>query len=341
MISVIALTGQGLNLARRLAEELGEAECLGPAGRAQAPCQAIEGGLAEEVGRLFRSRQGLVFIAAAGLVVRLIAPHLKDKRRDPAVVVVDQAGRFAVSLLSGHLGGANRLAEQVAGILGGQAVVTTATDVAGLPGWDLLAQEADLVVDNPGLLARLTGAWLDGRRLALIDPQGRLAPDLPQVDRFETPEEVPADYSFGVYVGERVLAGAERLLLLRPRCLSLGLGCHRQVTLEELEAALAETLAKAGLSPSSLARLASIDRRRDAPALFELAEKLGAPLVFFRPEELAAIRTPNPSPRPARHVGSPSVAEAAALAGWGEAKLIVEKSKWPNLTLALARVNSI
>jgi cobalt-precorrin 5A hydrolase len=330
MISVLGLTLTGLDLAQRIAQGLGEAEWLGR--------EELGGSLAEAVGRLFQARRGLVFVASAGLVVRLIAPLLRDKKTDPAVVVVDHQGRYAVSLLSGHLGGANDLARRVAAILGGQAVITTATDNLSLTGWDLLAQERGWVIENPEVLPPLTLAWLDGSGLAVIDPDGMLGESPPNTAVFKEMGEGPSEISCRVYIGATSGVAGPGTLVLRPRCLSVGLGLHREIGLAELEAAFLATLAQAGLSLLSVARLASLDRRRDAPALAALAEKHNLPLAWFSAGELAQINAPNPSAVVAGRVATPSVCEAAALAGWAKARIIVEKTKWPNLTLAVAKV---
>ena len=266
-ISVISLTGPGLDLAAKIAAGLEGAECLGPLGKTSLPCRELEGSLKEALPGLFKTRQGLVFVGSTGLLTRLLAPLLGDKSQDPAVVVVDHQGRFAISLLSGHLGGANRLARQVAEILNGQAVITTATDGLDLPGWDLLARELELKVENPGLLPALTTAWVDGERLALIDSQGLIHPLPPRTVAFPALDKVPSEFSWRIYVGERALDLTERILVLRPSVLSAGIGCHQGTSLTELEEALTGTLARADPSPLSLARLASIDRRRDTPAL--------------------------------------------------------------------------
>jgi len=338
-LSVISLTGPGLDLAARIASGLEGAECLGPAGKAAPPCQALAGSLKDSLPDLFRTRQGLVFVGSAGLLIRLLAPLLSDKSEDPAVVVVDLQGRFAVSLLSGHLGGANQLARRVAAVLGGQAVITTATDGLDLPGWDLLAQELGLKVENPGLLPPLTSAWLDGESLALVDPRGLIRPLPPRTSAFSDLYQVPAGISWRIYVGERLVPETDRTLLLRPPILSAGMGCHRGTGLAELEEALTKTMERASLSPLSLARLASIDRRRDTPALARLARKRSLELAWFSPEELAAVPTPNPSGLVARRVATPSVCEAAAILSWPRAELIVEKTRWTKVTVALARVS--
>lgn len=348
MIRVIGLTKPGLELAVRiassLAEEGREAVFSGPAGKfgpdlsGHRLARPYPGKLAESVARWWADSTGLVFVASAGLVTRTIAACLTAKDSDPAVVVVDHQGRFAVSLLSGHVGGANRLAAQVARIIGGQPVITTATDNLGLPGWDNLARELDLVIENKGLLPSLTGAWIDGERLALVDPAGYLEQIPPRVDLFDNMGDVPFQFKYRVAIGDRTSPEDTQTLLLRPGSLSVGIGAHHDATLNEIQAAILETLSQSNLSPLSMVRLATIDRRRDNPQIASTAKELNVPLVWFTAAELARIKTPNPSPVVHGRVQTPSVAEAASLCKWVDAQLIVEKTKWSKVTVAVARI---
>jgi cobalt-precorrin 5A hydrolase len=334
-IIIISLTKQGLKTASRIAERLDGAVCYGPADRAEGNCRSLPGSLKDSMDFLWADAQCLIFIAAAGMVVRLIAPYLSDKETDPAVIVVDHRGRFAVSLLSGHVGGGNDLAYEVAQILDGQAVITTATDNLDYPGWDILARDYGLEVINKELLAELTGVWLDGTELALVDYIGFLPIDIPGVVHWPNIDTLPQE-RYGVYVGFREVTTHDKVLFLKPDKLSIGIGCHCSITADELEQALRNLLSTNDLDLSRVVRIASVSRRKDTPALFKLSEKLDIPLKFFEPEILAAIKTPNPSAIAEQMVATPSVCEAASLANWAYAHIIVEKTKWPNLTLAAA-----
>ena len=334
-IKIISLTKQGLKTAHRIAERLDGAVCYGPADRAEGNCRSLPGSLKESMDFLWVDAHFLVFVAAAGMVVRLIAPYLSNKDTDPAVIVTDHRGRFAVSLLSGHLGGGNDLAYEIAHILDGQAVITTATDNLDYPGWDILARDNGLEIINKELLAKLTGVWLDGYELALIDNLGLLPIDLPGVVHWPSIDTLPQE-RYGVYAGCRKLSSHEKVLILKPDKLSVGIGCHSSISADEIEQALRNLLSTNDLDLSRVVRIASVSKRKDTPALFVLAKKLDIHLEFFEPEILASIKTPNPSAIAEQKVATPSVCEAASLANWAYAHLIVEKTKWPNLTLAAA-----
>ena len=279
---------------------------------------------------------------AAGIVVRSIAPYLKGKDTDPAVVVVDEAGRFAISLLSGHLGGANELARGVAKILGGTAVITTATDVHGLPALDVLAAAHGLGIENLAGVRPVHMALLAGRPVRVVDPEGVLAGELsaypelfivePDLDR------ALASSGPAVYVGFREREWPPEWLRLRPRNLVAGMGCHKGMPAEELIEFINHIFGREKLSILSLKALATIEAKKDEPGLRMAARSLGVEFLWFTATELKDIPVPNPSPQVVRHMQVASVSEAAALKAGG-VELVVTKQKSPNATLAVARVS--
>lgn len=341
-LAVYALTSVGARLARGLVLALPEATLFLPRALAE-PSTGEEPfeRLAPALAANFSQYGGHVVLAAAGIVVRALAPLLVHKAQDPAVVVVDQAGRFAVSLLSGHLGGANSLARRVAEILGGQAVITTATDSAGLPSLEMLAGELGYAVQNLPALAGVSMALLEGRQPALHDPQGWLWPllerrwsglfILAKDDQVAGLRDRPL-----IWVGWRAIEAPPAWLVLRPPALVAGLGCNRGTDVDEMESLLRRVLHDQGLSPACLACLASVEAKRDEAGLIELAARLGLPLKFYSPEELATVEVPNPSATVAKHMGVASVCEAAALLAAHSRRLLVKKHKSANVTLALA-----
>jgi cobalt-precorrin 5A hydrolase len=340
-VKILALTPQGAALARRLCRGLAGGECWLPEVQAGEPGDRTFPHLSQAFQDAFAEGHNLVCIMAAGIVVRGIAPHLKGKDTDPAVVVVDEAGRFAVSLLAGHLGGANELARQVAQVLGGTPVITTATDVHGLPALDLLADRQGLIIENLPEVRTLHMALLEGHPIRLVDPEGflkealsaypeRFAPE-PDLDR-----ALAADGPT-VYVGFRERPWPPGWLRLRPQNLVAGMGCHKGTPAAELLDFLQQTFHREGLSLLSLKALATIEAKKDEPGLRMAARSLGVEFLWFTAAELKAIPVPHPSPRVARHLGVVSVSEAAALKAGG-VELIVPKRKAPNATLAVARV---
>ncbi|MGX9886080.1 precorrin-3B C(17)-methyltransferase [Streptomyces sp. NPDC002276] len=272
--------------------------------------RVYEGPVGDAVRAAFAECEQLVCFLATGAVVRLIAPLLDDKRTDPGVVCVDEGGRYAVSLVGGHGGGANELAVEVGELLAAQPVVTTATDAVGVPGLDTLGFPVE------GDVAGVSRALLDGEPVAL---EAELAWPLP-------PLKVSANGSYVIRVTDRALVTpAEREVVLRPPSLVVGVGASKGAPVDEVVALIEGAVRDAGLSLKSLAELATVDAKSDEPGIVEAARRLGVPLVTYSAEELAAVEVPNPSEAPLAAVGTPSVAEAAALALGGE--LLVPKRK--------------
>ncbi|MGY5007924.1 precorrin-3B C(17)-methyltransferase [Streptomyces sp. 900105755] len=271
--------------------------------------RVYDGPVKDAVRSAFAECEQLVCFLATGAVVRLIAPLLGQKATDPGVVCVDEGGRFAVSLVGGHGGGANELAREVAGLLAAQPVVTTATDSVGLPGLDTLGFPVE------GSVATVSRALLDGEPVAL---RAELAWPLP-------PLPLAEEGAFAVRLTDRAVEPAAHEVLLRPPSLVVGVGASQGAPVDEVLGLVGTALRDAGLSPRSIAELATVDAKSGEPGLVEAAARLGVPLVTYSAEELAAVQVPNPSDAPLAAVGTPSVAEAAALARGGE--LLVPKRK--------------
>ncbi|MFF8988757.1 precorrin-3B C(17)-methyltransferase [Streptomyces sp. NPDC014983] len=271
--------------------------------------RVYEGPVGEAVRAAFAECEQLVCFLATGATVRLLAPLLAGKAADPGVVCVDEAGRFAVSLLGGHGGGANELARDVAGLLGAEPVVTTATDAAGLAGLDTLGLPCE------GAVAAVSRALLDGEPVALVTESAWPLPPLP----------VSPQGSYTIRLTDRDVRPGPRDVLLRPPSLVVGVGASKGAPVDEVLGLIERTLREAGLSPRSVAELATVDAKSAEPGILGAAERLGVPVVTYSAEELASVEVPNPSAAPLAAVGTPSVAEAAALLRGGE--LLVPKRK--------------
>ncbi|MFD5493458.1 precorrin-3B C(17)-methyltransferase [Streptomyces sp. NPDC001812] len=271
--------------------------------------RVYEGPVGDAVRAAFAQCEQLVCFLATGAVVRLVAPLLDDKASDPGVVCVDEGGRFAVSLVGGHGGGANDLARGVAEVLGAEPVVTTATDAAGLPGLDTLGFPVE------GDVAAVSRALLDGEPVALRADVVWPLPPLPVAD----------EGAYTIRLTDRLVGAGPREAVLRPPTLVVGVGASKGAPVEEVLALVEGALREAGLSAASLAELATVDAKSEEPGIVEAARRLGVPLVAYPAGELARVEVPNPSDAPLAAVGTPSVAEAAALVRGGE--LLVPKRK--------------
>lgn len=335
-VAVVALTAQSAHLAATLASQLG-ADLH--AQQSHLPSLATDGAVGYQLPlerhcqQLFADYQGLVFVMSVGIVVRCIAPLLRSKLVDPAVVVLDECGRHAISLLSGHLGGANQLARRVAVACGAQPVITTATDLHGLVAPDLLASRNRCLVENPPLIRQLNSALLQGQPLALFTPFP-VAGDLPGEYQLNPGQPL----AHNVVLDSRLHPVAGATLYLRPRHLALGVGCRRGVSARQLQTALEQLLTEHGLCGASIGWLASIELKADEPGLLEWAHQLQLPLGTYSAAELSAVAGVVSHSRYVQQVtGTPNVCEAAALLAAGPgAELLVPKTIAPGLTLAVA-----
>jgi cobalt-precorrin 5A hydrolase / precorrin-3B C17-methyltransferase len=287
--------------------------------------EVLTGSAADALRDGWRSYDALVCHLSVGAVTRLVAPLLAGKDTDPAVVCVDEAGRYVVPVLGGHAAGANALARRVAEQIGAHPVVTTATDASGLPGLD------DLGWPYAGDVAGVTRAMLDGEPVRIHSEHTWPLPALPPHVDAEVAEARAV-----VVVSDRADEGAPGTVVLRPPSLVLGIGASRDAPAAEVRALVTEALTDAGLAEQSVAAVATVDLKADEPALLLLAEQLGVPVRTFAAVELAGQPVPNPSEVVAGEVGTPSVAEAAVLASG--AALVVEKVKSAHATVAVGRL---
>ena len=343
--AVIAVTGNGVRLALQIQASLPECVCYVPNRHRFALALGAVGydRLRTVVPELWRQYRALVFIMATGIVVRQIAPLLKHKTQDPAVVVLDERGKYVISLVSGHLGGANGLAEAIARITEGQAVITTASDVQNRPAIDLIAQELRLEIVNPGMLAVVARCIVEDERVWVYDPDLRLAPSFKGLENMIWRRErgISSDHDqegVGIWVSEYLVPAGSQCLHLCPRNLVVGIGCNRGASVEAILDLLRTLFAREQLSVRSIRNLASIDLKSDERGVLEAARLLERPVHFYSRHEIEKVAVPNPSGTVLAHIGVASVCEATALLSAQSSQLLITKQKTADVTLAVARV---
>ena len=318
MIGLVAATANGRRNATHLASAWPDARLY--EGKAKVALQ-----------RAWNECDGIVLFLATGAAVRLLAPLLESKHRDPGVVTVDDAGNFAVALCGGHEGGANALATRVADTLGGTPVITTASDSIGYPPLDSLGEKLGFRLEAGSDLAAVGAALVSGEKVGLIADRRLPLGPLPENVVFTGEWEAPL-----ILISDRLVETPRPAVVYRPPSLVVGVGCSRGVGAEEILDLLHRSLVEARLSAKSIAALASIEVKRDEAGLLEAAEGLDVPIHFHPAEALRAVETPNPSEIVREAVGTPSVAEAAVVSS--SAELIVEKQKSAHATLAVGRL---
>ena len=313
----LVFTAKGEALAHRLAEALpgSVSRCGGD--------MTLKDWTAEH----FAQDEALIFVGAVGIAVRAIAPHCRSKAADPAVVVVDEGGSFAVPLLSGHLGGANALARALAKACGAVPVITTATDVNGLFAVDLWAKAQNCAVLEPERIKRVSGALLAGQTVRYWSPWPVAGETPAGVEKADPPEA--ADFAL-------TLTPQGGALHLVPRIGVLGVGCRRGTTARQLEEAFAAFCAASGLSPAAVCAAASIDLKKDEPGLAAFCKAHGWPITFYPADELRAVPGQfTPSAFVASVTGVDNVCERSAVKASG-GTLLLPKTAGGGVTLALA-----
>ena len=282
----------------------------------------------------FGDYEAFVFIGAMGICVRAIAPCVISKYADPAVVNIDATGRFAVSVLSGHVGGANRLTQRLAGILGAEAVVTTQSDNTGLWALDTLAAEYGWKTEHQRSMNELIAAFVNGQPTALLLDIRDKGTDLLEstrpahVDVYYRFEDIPADkYKLLIAVTPCFYRVEIPVLYYRPAVLHLGVGCRKQCDPQGVAAYVCDVMEQQGLSPLAVKTVTTIDLKKDEPLVAELADRLKAEVLICVAEQLKDIEVPNPSPKVFEVTGVYSVSEATALKSAGNTVLLLQKQK--------------
>ena len=258
---------------------------------------------------------GHIFIAATGIAVRTIAKVIIDKFQDKPVVVIDASGQFAISLLSGHWGGANDLTRHLAQLINAQPVITTASDIfePETPSIDLIIQKDGLTILDRNLLPRIQGLILDGHKINIYDPKNML-PDIPYLNRVNSIQEAQQKPPYITLGFEKLPPFPDQLRLIAP-CLIIGIGAHLRVSTKLLIQTVEDTLTTYNIDKNAIFHLSTIDTLARCRAMLNLSEYLGIGCNFVQPKDLAKIPVPNPSSAAGKAYGLPafSVAEGAAL----------------------------
>jgi precorrin-4 C11-methyltransferase len=339
--AIFAITETGCQKAAEIAEGLPVPKIFVPerfAGKCPKAATFAPKTLSALIAENWNAFDAHIFIMATGIVVRKITGLLDGKLTDPAVVVCDELGNNVISLISGHIGGANRLAEDIAGITGGRAVITTATDVNKLMAFDELATINNWRIINPEMIKTLNSMLLEGKKIDLLLPKNVFSAHYENVRGIRSvakPADIAGDAA--VILDAQMDSIAVPTLAFSSSSYAVGIGCRKNVSAEEILSAYSDALKKAKIDASEISLLASSDVKKDETGLLEFAKKLKLKLKFFSKETLNAIETPNFSQRAMKEFGVSSVSEAAAIAASNSDTLILEKQKYPKVTIAIAK----
>ena len=345
---VVAITKHGIEIARRIRKHMPEVIIYVPAKHSDGGKDItwFSEASTKMVSELFRTVDALICIFSLGAAVRMIAPYLVDKKNDPAVLVIDDKASHVISVLSGHLGGANALSRLVASYLGSTPVITTAADVNETIPVDLVGREFGWSIENFENVTRTSAFMVNEERIAVYQDAGEKdwwRAQLPKnvevvqdINRIKEPE-----FKAGLAITDKHVSDPEVLskaVIYRPRSLVVGVGLHWDTSKDEIELGVRSVLTANGLAIKSVRNLASINRGARVKGLEEFAALLNVPIEIFEKESLASVAVPNPSQTVQKFEGTASVSEASALLS-SRGSLVVQKQKFPpNLTVAVSRI---
>ena len=335
-IAVIAFTVKGCELAKKISSLLVNDICTvyAPERLAVSLNLNISGSLDKWTAERFTDSEAIVFISAAGIAVRAIAPYIKDKFTDPAVLSADEKGLYVISLLSGHVGGANELTQRIASLISAAPVITTATDINEKFAVDTWAMNNRLFICDRTAAKEVSAALLDGNSIGFIS-------DFPY--KGDLPEGLTSDtdLSLGISISvDDTKKPYKNTLRLIPRIVTVGIGCRRGTQYGDIKAAVDNILTENKLSFNSIRALASIDVKADEQGLLEYAGLTGLPITFYSKAELTALKGDfTASSFVLETVGVDNVCERAAAMGGG--KLIIKKTTVSSITVAAAADNLI
>lgn len=346
-VAILAITKNGIKIASSIKQIFPGWEVFAPSKFKDQTASVTwyDDQTAYKIAELFGKFDGIVCLFSLGAVIRLISPYLKDKKTDPAIIVIDDKANFVISVLSGHLGGANELTEEIAKKLGATAVITTAADVNKTIPVDLLGKEFGWKIEDDSNVTRISALMVNEEKIGVYQDAGEKnwwKSQLPKnVTIYNALEElVQSDAKGYLLISDRILDKeiTKNAVVYRPKTLVVGIGLHGDTTKDKIRESLNSSLQKYNLSYKSIARLVSIKKPKEVQGLTEVGKELGMPIEYFDRDELAKITIPNPSDMVQAFEGTPSVSEAAALKS-SQGKLVVEKQKFPpDLTIAIARI---
>ncbi|WP_373228676.1 cobalt-precorrin 5A hydrolase [Cohnella sp.] len=356
--AIVAITKHGVELARKLQNQFSHADLyyMGKFKRGDEEArniQLFDGSVRLLFPALFPAYKGLVIIISLGAVIRMIAPLLKDKKADPGVVVIDDKGEHVISVLSGHLGGANELTLEVAAAIGARPVITTASDVQKTIAVDLFGRRFGWQWESKSedKLTPVSAAVVNEEKIAVVQESGErnwwLHPSAmpPYIHVFNgIAEAFLAKPNAALVVTHRILQPDETSILdngvlYRPKVLVIGMGCNRGTASEEIESVIRETLAQLQFSIHSVKALCTIDLKQDEAGLLEVCQKYGWEMVCYSADQLNEVSIEDPSETVFKYTGAYAVSEPAAKLYSGNKQLIVNKKKSGNVTISVGMIH--
>ena len=348
-VAIVCITKNGINISKRIKEKIPSASIYAQSKHKDSSDGIIwfEKNTKIMIEEIFKEYESIICIFSLGAVIRLISNLLKDKKTDPAVIVIDDKANFVISTLSGHLGGANSLTKSIADILNSTPVITTAADVNETIAVDLLGSEFKWRIENFENVTKISAFMVNEEKIGVYQDAGETKwwnKELPKnVSIVKDIDELRSDdFKAGLIISDKIITDpllVNKSVIYRPKSLVVGLGFHWDTTQKEIEDGILKVLKDNGLSFLSIRNLSTINRGKSPASLGSFSDKHGIPLEFYDKEKLDKIMVPNPSDVVKKYEGTSSVSEASSILSSG-GELIVTKQKFhPNLTVAVSRIN--
>lgn len=355
-IAIIAITKHGAALAEKLHAQLEKSELyISAKFKKEIPgkVQFFESPIKDLTEKIFNTADALIYLVSLGAVVRTIAPFLKDKHTDPAVIVIDDKANFAISVLSGHVGGANELTDEIAKILNAKPVITTASDVGKTIPVDILGREFGWTTELNENITKVSACVVNEEPVGIFQDAGEKnwwKRDVPLPKNFKTfpslAELAHSDCKAALFITDKIIGDEyndllKKSVIYRPKSLALGMGCDKGVSQDQLDQLLKEALEKNHLSIKCVKNVSTVDLKNREAGLLAFCERHNWPLICYTREELAKLKDilPNPSEMVMKYLKIPGVSEPAAMLTAKTDHLAVEKTKAPMCTIAVARIN--
>lgn len=350
-VAIIAITKNGIAIAKKLEALSNEFDVYIPDKfkSSDSSVNFFSDAVTQKIANLFQTYAAIICIFSLGAVIRLISPYIKDKKTDPAVLVIDDSAKFVISALSGHLGGANDLAIKVAELLNATPVVTTAADVNNTIPIDLVGKKFGWVIDNPENVTKVSAMMVNKEKIGVFRETGEKnwwnQNDLPEnVTMVSNINSLLSDnYDGSIVISDRLFFNKELLqksVIYRPKSLVVGIGLHWDTSKETIDNGITTVLNENNLSIKSIKFITSLDKGKHVKGLDEFCKEKNLKLLLFSKEDLNKIQVPNPSELVGKYEGTSSVSEASSLMA-SNGILIVPKRKFPpDLTVAISRVKT-
>lgn len=350
--AIVAITKHGVEMSRELLKQFPNADLyytskFAKNDESDLGIQLYKGNVRILLPALFPTYKGLILFISLGAVVRMIAPIIKDKYTDPGILVVDDRGEHVISVLSGHLGGANALTHEVAKLMNAKPVVTTASDVQQTIAVDLFGQRFGWIWDSPDNLTPVSASVVNEEHVAIVQESGELGwwvydhPLPSQIKMYPSIKDaIKAKPDAALIITHRLLDPCEEPILkngivFRPKVIVLGIGCNRNTSSEEIESVIDETLMELNLSPKSIKAISTIDLKKDEVGLLEVVKKRNLEFYYYTPSQLNEMNIELPSETVYKYTGAYAVSEAAAKRYLQSDSLLLVKKKSGNVTISV------